>query len=266
MDPLAAMVGLLVGIVVGLTSLGGGALLTPAVVLVLGVPPSVAVGTDVFIAAFMKLIGGGAYALKGQVHWQTVRRLAAGSVPGAVLGIVLLNGMSPGMLEGFVGKGLGAAMVITAALTLRRLLSHGHHEPKKFPRATFTIVAGFVTGLLVAMTSVGSGSILMAALIYFFPMGGRRLVGTDLMHALFLSVAATIGHFASGRVDVALAAGVLVGAIPGVLIGVRLAGVVPERPLRFALVTVLALAGLKMLSDSFDAPTVVAALFQGMGS
>lgn len=245
---MAAFVGLVVGVVVGLTSMGGGALLTPALVLLLGVPPGVAVGSDVLIASVMKLVGSGVYAQRGQVHWQTVGRLATGSLPGAFVGILVLNAMPVQWVDTFVGKGLGCAMVAATACTLYRLWREAPPEGLPWPRREMTVALGFATGLVVAMTSVGSGSLLICVLFFFYPLRTPTMVGTDLANALILSVGVTLGHGLSGRVDVALAASVLVGALPGVFIGARVAHRVPERALRLGLAVVLAFIGLRLVS------------------
>lgn len=240
------MVGFLVGALVGATSTGGGALLTPALVLLARVPPSIAIGSDVLIAAAMKLVGGGFYALRGEVHWQTVVRLAAGSIPGAAAGIAMLNRLPGDQLEAWLARALGWVLILAgAALFLRVRLAERFH-PARMPAAPVTIGLGFVTGVLVSMTSVGSGSLLLCVLALGYPLAARTGVGTDLVHALVLSSAATVGHAAAGRVDVALAGAVLVGGIPGVLAGARLAIRVPERPLRASLAVVLFVLGVQL--------------------
>ncbi len=233
------LVGLAVGVVVGLTSMGGGALLTPALVLVAGIPPSLAIGSDVLIASAMKLFGGGAYAIRREVHWGVVGLLAAGSIPGAFLGVALLNRIPPGRLDEYLGRGLGFVLLLAGAATVLRILGKARPAVESMPTPRRTVALGFATGLLVATTSVGSGSLLMVVLALFYPLRSQTMVGTDLAHAFLLSSAATLGHLISGRVDFTLAAGVLAGAIPGVILGARLAFVVPERALRLGLAGVL---------------------------
>lgn len=242
----AALIGLIVGIVVGGTSTGGGALLTPALVLIAGVPPSLAIGSDVMIASGMKLFGGGFYAIRREVDWPTVVRLAGGSVPGAALGIWILNRIPMGLLEAMLQRGLGLVLILAGASLFVRI-RYGHAIRRAgTPALPTTVGLGFLTGLLVSMTSIGSGSLLLCVLAVFYPLRAQTMVGTDLVHALLLSAAATVGHYAAGRVDVGLAAGVLVGAIPGVLIGARLATGVPERALRASLATVLIAIGVQL--------------------
>lgn len=246
MDFAPVLIGLLVGIVVGATSTGGGALLTPALVLIARVPVATAIASDVLIAAGMKLFGGGVYALRGEVHWQTVGRLAAGSVVGAVAGIWLLNRIPVAALDTYLARALGIVLVVAGAALVLRLTVGASSRPRRAPAWPLTVLFGLVTGVLVSMTSIGSGSILLCVLALYYPLSATTIVGTDLVHALVVSSVATAGHSLAGRVDVALAATVLVGAVPGVLIGARMATAVPERVLRAALATVLIAIGLQM--------------------
>ncbi len=238
MDIELAVLGAVCGLVVGMTSTGGGALLTPGLIF-LGIPAGVAVGTDLLIASVMKLFGGGIYALRGQVHWPTVRWLACGSVPGALLGVGLLNLLGPGVVDGVLSRAVGLALLLAGASTLVRLLWRPGVARRDFPRPWVTVLLGVMVGLLVSTTSIGSGSLLLCVLAVLFPLSASSLVGTDLVHALALSSAATLAQLASGRVDFGLAAWVLVGGIPGVMVGARLASSVPERTLRGGLACVL---------------------------
>ena len=244
MDLTAPLIGIVAGFVVGVTSTGGGALLTPALVLILRVPPSLAVGSDVLIASVTKLFGGGSYALRGQVHWSTVGRLLTGSLPGAALGIFVLNRLPAGVREHALQRGLGVVLVLAGLATLVRLRFAARARPTTAPGRTWTAALGFVTGLLVSTTSIGSGSLLLCVLAFFFPLSAQTMVGTDLVHALILSAFATLGHLQAGRVDVLLAATVLAGSVPGVLLGARVAHVIPERALRTVLAVILIGLGL----------------------
>src|SRR5438128_4912922 len=241
----AALVGAGVGLLVGLTSMGAGALLTPALVLLLGVPPRIAVGSDVLIAGVMKLFGGGAYAMRRAVHWPTVLRLLAGSVPGALAGLWLLHLVPDGSLDTIIARLLGIAMLASGAVSLVRYLRRMPGEEVSSPGPAGSAAIGFATGLLVSITTVGSGSILIFVLARFFPLRARQLVGTDLAHAFLLSVVAAAGHGFAGRLDPALAVAVLAGAVPGVIAGALLAGKVPERSLRTALATIVFTVGVR---------------------
>jgi uncharacterized membrane protein YfcA len=260
----APLVGLVVGVIIGLTGMGGGAVLTPALVWILGIPAPLAVGSDVFIASVTKFFSGGVYAWRRLVDWKLTGTLALGSVPGAFAGVLLLNRIPPEVVNGFVGRALGVAMLLSAATTVRRLFQKARPEGRTSPPAPVTVALGFATGVLVSLTSVGSGSLLCCVLFQFFPLPTARLVGTDIVHGILLSAAASIGHAASGRLDLALAASVLVGAVPGAVVGARLAGRIPERALRVGLAAVLAGIGFRMAlgpavtSTSTPPPSVVA--------
>jgi uncharacterized membrane protein YfcA len=243
--PEAALVGAAVGLLVGMTSMGAGALLTPALVLLLGVPPRIAVGSDVLIAGVMKLFGGGAYAVRRAVHWPTVLRLLLGSIPGALAGLGLLRLLPEGSLDAVVARLLGIAMLASGVVSLVRYLRRVPDETVASPGAVGTAAIGFATGLLVSITTVGSGSILIFVLARFFPLRARQLVGTDLAHAFLLSVVAAAGHGFAGRLDPSLAVAVLAGAIPGVVVGALLAGKIPERSLRTALATIVFTVGVR---------------------
>lgn len=249
-----ALVGLVVGVIVGLTSTGGGALLTPALVL-LGVPPAAAVGSDVLIASGMKLFGGSAYALKKDVHWNTVWHLAAGSLPGAVLGIIVLNLLPASAVETVLQRALGGVLVLAGVASLVRVALADRAQPVKAPAFARTAGMGLIVGFLVATTSVGSGSLLLCALVLFFPLRPATMVGTDLVHALLLSSVATVGHLFSGTVDFGVAAAVLVGGIPGVLIGAKFAYALPQKPFRIGLaVLLLFIGGHFFLNGAQDVP------------
>lgn len=236
-------IGAAAGLLVGATSTGGGALLTPALILVAGVPPAIAIGTDVFIAGVMKLFGGGFYALRRELHLETVLRLSVGSVPGALVGMAIIGNMPVGRLDDWLTRALGGVL-LTAGLAMLASVTLGRRwRPRRMPPAGVTVGLGFLTGVLVSMTSVGSGSLLLCVLALGYPLRAREMVGTDLVHALFLAIVATLGHAGAGRVDLGLAAAVLVGAIPAVLIGAQVATTAHDRPLRIALAVVLAAIG-----------------------
>ena len=242
-----SLIGLVVGLVVGATSTGGGALLTPALILILRVPAPLAIGSDVLIASGMKLFGGSVYALRREVHWPTVGRLAVGSIPGAMVGLWVLSLLPASALDTYLSRGLGVVLMLAGAAVIIRLTIGGRMRPVRSPRGPVTVLFGFVAGVLVSMTSIGSGSLLLCALSLFYPLSATMIVGTDLVHALFLSSVATVGHSMAGRVDFGLAAAVLLGAVPGVLMGARLATAVPERTLRAGLAAVLLAIGLQLV-------------------
>jgi len=244
MDFSLVAIGFVVGTLVGATSTGGGALLTPALILIARIPPSIAIGSDVLIASGMKLFGGGFYALRHEVHWPTVRFLTIGSLPGAFVGISLLNRMPVNLIETWLTRGLGFVLIAAGCTLIVRMQSSRRGQPKQLPPTVVTIGLGFITGVLVSMTSIGSGSLLLCVLALAYPLNSQTTVGTDLVHALLLSLAATAGHASAGRVDVSLAITVLVGAVPGVIMGARIATALPERALRIGLAIVLVAMGM----------------------
>ena len=263
MDFAQAAIGFVVGLLVGATSTGGGALLTPALVLIARVPPSIAIGSDVLIASGMKLFGGGFYAIRREVHWPTVGWLAVGSIPGAAVGISILNRMPVEQIDVWLTRVLGLVLVLAGGTLFLRMRLAGRTHPTRLPSAATTAALGFMTGGLVSMTSVGSGSLLLCFLALRYPLDARTTVGTDLIHALILSAAATVGHAVAGRVDIALAAAVLVGAVPGVLTGARLATAIPERSLRTGLAVMLVVIGCQLALFGFSPG--VAATYEGTG-
>ena len=253
------LIGLIVGIIVGMTSTGGGALLTPALVIGLGVPPSVAIATDMLVAAGMKSVGGFLYAARHEVHWPTVARLAVGSIPGALLGVVLVNTMPAGDLDAILRSGLGYVLILAGAAAIVLQVWRKRAMPRRLPSIVETALLGFSVGMLVSMTSVGSGSVLLCALTFLFPFSSATMVGTDLAHALILTSVSAAGHLTAGRVDLGLAGALLVGAIPGVVLGARLASAMPERALRAALAVLLVGVGLHLVWPASVAPASAAA-------
>ncbi len=253
------ILGFVVGILVGMTGMGGGALTMPLLVFWIGIRPVVAVGTDLAFLAVLKLIGAWSHHRLGNVDWRLVRTLALGSVPGALVGLVILSflsGVSTEYADAVITRLLGAMLIVLsvamfarflpAAKRVRDLLSarFGNHG---LPAGRFSIAMGFVVGVLVSLTSVGGGTLIVGALILFYRMGGRQIVGTDIAHALILTSVAAAGHIGIGNVDLLLAGNLLIGAIPGVLIGSRLTVQIPERGMRAVLASVLLAAGLRLI-------------------
>ncbi|HLA76587.1 MAG TPA: sulfite exporter TauE/SafE family protein [Vicinamibacteria bacterium] len=243
-----------VGLLVGLTSTGGGTLLTP-VLLLFGVSPSLSVGTGVLAASAMKLFGGGLFALRGQVHTKTVLRLAAGSLPGAGLGLFVLSRLSPHQLEPFLRRGVGLVLVLAGVSTLLRLRWAHSSQGRPFPGRRLTAALGFGVGLLVSLTGIGSGSVVLCVLTLCFPLGSQTLVGTVLAHALLLSGVTTCGHLLAGRVDLGLGASILLGGVPGVVVGAHWAGALPERGLRLGLAALLIVMGIHLSLPAGSRPS-----------
>ena len=257
-DAATSAAGFGVGVVVGLTGIGGGALMTPLLVLVFGVAPHTAVGTDLVFACITKLFGVFAHGRRGTVDWLVVRRLAAGSLPAALLAMLWLAlAESSQRRAGVIMPVLGAALLLTAGgLLLRRHL----HEvgkrlrtvsPAQFKRVqpALTVVAGFVVGALVALTSVGAGALGTVALVYLYPyrLSPAKLVGTDLAHAIPLTLIAGAGHLALGNIEFGLLGSLLLGSIPGILLGSMFSARAPEAIVRYAMAIVLVVVAVRLL-------------------
>lgn len=259
MDFAHAAAGLGVGFLVGLTGVGGGALMTPLLVLVFGQAPAVAVGTDLWFAAITKIVGGGLHHGRGNVDGQVLRRLCLGSLPAAMLTLVWLKlAGGPQVKEGLILNALGAMIVLTAlAMLLRkqvqalgRSLRLGAAERFKHWQPGLTVAAGAILGVLVTLTSVGAGALGAVMLSYLYPlrMTPRRLVATDLVHAVPLTMVAGSGHLLMGHVDGGLLAALLIGSMPGVLLGAHFSDRAPERFVRPAIAIVLVAVGIKLVA------------------
>jgi uncharacterized membrane protein YfcA len=266
LDPLVISFGLGVGILVGLTGIGGGSLMTPLLILFAGVQPVVAIGTDLAYGAITKTLGGWRHLKKGTVDLGVSKWLAVGSVPGSLVGVALVNELHRKYGKGFDDVlliSIAVALVIVAVVTLTRAV----FMPKLVAREQDSVVItravklgasgmGFVLGLLVGMTSVGSGALIGLVLILVFRLTPHRVVGTDVFHAAILLWAAGLAHWFTGSVDLALMANILIGSLPGVLIGTHLITHVPAAGLRPALGCVLIGSALGVLSKAgVDVPT-----------
>ena len=264
MDPWLIVFGFGVGVLVGTTGMGGGSLMTPLLILLFGIKPVVAVGTDLAYAAITKTAGGFLHLRKGTVQTNLAWWLALGSCPGAILGVVLLERLG---LEDVLLPLIAAALLLTGALVLlRALISNGAGERKTVPLDTRHKVAavalGASVGFVLGLTSAGSGTLIAIGLILGFRLLPRRVVGTDVFHAAILLWVAALAHLFSGNVDLLLTATILIGSLPGVWLGTQLATRLPERGLRPALGVVLLSAGLALLSKSgvhIPAAVIVAA-------
>jgi uncharacterized membrane protein YfcA len=254
-DPLVILSGAGVGFVVGLTGMGGGALMTPILVLLFGVEPLTAVSSDIVASMVMKPIGGAVHLKRGTVHKPLVKWLMIGSIPTAFLGVLLLRKLGSGMaLQGGVKVALGVALlVVVTGLVVKPLLS-ARHKPgdsiipfvvKPVP----TLLIGILGGLIVGVTSVGSGSLIIIMLMMLYPrMKLSELVGTDLVQAVPLVTSAAIGHLLFGSFKLGITSSILIGSIPGVFLGARFSSRAPDYLIRPALMVVLLLSGLKLVS------------------
>ena len=247
--------GLVVGAAVGLTGVGGGSLMTPILILIFHIAPVAAVGTDLLYAAATKTVGSMMHRAHDTIDFKIVGRLALGSVPAAILTILALNslGISSDKTNVLISFVLAVALCITAiALVFRNrmLRYYAKHVGKLGPGQTlrYTILTGAILGVLVASTSVGAGALGVTALILLYPeMPAVRLVGSDIAHAVPLTLVAGTGHWLLGNINFALMGTLLLGSIPGILIGSALAPRVPELLLRRAMAVVLAIVAVRLV-------------------
>jgi uncharacterized membrane protein YfcA len=258
MDVAYVVAGALTGFVVGLTGVGGGALMTPILVLFFGIAPTTAIATDLWFAAITKLVGAQVHSNAGQVDWQVVKRLWAGSLPMALLVVVLVSlGHQVAKMD-WLTKVIGIVVLIAAcglllAPTLLQL-SRGRrlNNPEKFKyfQPSLTVLSGAVLGLFVALTSVGAGALGSVILLYLYPlrMTPHRLVATDIVHAIPLAVVAGLGYLFVGMVDGHMLVNLLAGSVPAVVIGGVLAQSVSDRRIQIALAIMLVVAGVKTLA------------------
>jgi uncharacterized membrane protein YfcA len=248
-----------VGAMVGMTGVGGGALMTPILVLLFGVAPTSAVGTDLWFAALTKIVGGSVHQKRGAVDWAILRLLWLGSLPASVATLLWLRYSGNGEIRhGFILTALGAVLVLTALAMLFKKQMHALGQrlrtgaPEGFRRAQppLTILAGLILGCLVTLTSVGAGALGTVMLVYLYPMRltPARLVGTDIVHAIPLTIVAGTGHLLMGNVNPILLGSLLLGSIPGVLLGAYFGNRAPERLLRSAIAVVLVAVGSKLLA------------------
>ncbi len=248
-----------VGLLVGLTGVGGGSLMTPILVLMFGVSPAAAVGTDLWFAAITKLAGGALHHARGNIDWQVVRRLSLGSLPASIATIAWLHGSGGSQIRsGLIMNTLGAMLVLTAVAMIFKTQVQAFGRglrlqwTERFKRwqPLGTVASGAVLGVLVTLTSVGAGALCAVLLTYLYPlrMSPRRLVATDLVHAIPLTAVAGSGHLLMGNVDGGLLAQLLVGSIPGVLLGAHFSDRAPDKLLRPLIALVLVLVGLKLIA------------------
>src|SRR4051795_10706945 len=264
-----SVAGLVVGVIVGLTGMGGGALMTPVLVLLFGTTPSAAVSSDLVTSLFMKPVGGAVHWRRATVHKGIVRWLLVGAVPAAFAGVFILNSLGDGdVLQDRIKLGLGAALLLAfvamVTRTFRRprnLDGDGLDTPVKIAP---TLVIGVLGGLVVGMTSVGSGSMIIVALMFLYPrLSNRSLVGTDLVQAVPLVGAAALGHVLFGDVQLSLTTSLLVGALPGVFVGAQISSRTTAPWLRPVLAAVLLASALKLL-DAPSVPTGIIAVAVGV--
>ena len=238
----------------GLTGVGGGSLMTPLLVLLFGIHPATAVGTDLLHAAITKAGGTYVHAKERRVDWRITGLLAAGSLPAAVATLWGLHEMSGGLKDGskIITITLGIALLLTAVALLLHSRLHRlsrTHRTDVNHHPAFTVITGVVLGFLVSISSVGAGALGVTALFFLYPrLRAARVVASDLAHAVPLTLVAGLGHWLFGSVDWSLLGSLLVGSLPGIYLGSHLVGRIPDRVLRVLLAIVLVLVGTKLIT------------------
>lgn len=245
-----------VGMIVGLTGVGGGALMTPILILLFGVHPAAAVGTDLLYASVTKSGGSVVHSLNKTIHWPIVGKLALGSVPAALATLLLFNvlGINSAGTSALVSKVLGVALILTALALIFRgtiLRAYAKRAGVLSPQTTtiLTIATGAILGVLVTISSVGAGALGVTALVLLYPeIPISRIVGSDIAHAVPLTLVAGAGHWLLGSVDFALLGSLLIGSLPGIVIASSFVPRTSDRVLRFLLAAVLTAVSIKLLA------------------
>jgi uncharacterized membrane protein YfcA len=267
MDPIIVVFGFGIGLLIGMTGMGGGSLMTPLLIIVFGIQPVTAVGTDIFYGAVTKTAGAWRHLKHHTVHRGIALWLAVGSIPMAIAGVWLIEVLQHRYGEDDVNKVVlgmvASALLVVGIATLIRALFLRDMIPERRAMHLYrrhivaAIVTGAVTGFVIGLTSAGSGTLIALVLIAVFRLTPQRVVGTDVFHAAVLLWAAGIAHWIGGNVDLGLAANILVGSIPGVLIGSQLAVKVPTGLLRNALGLVLVASAITLITKEHVPPAVL---------
>src|SRR6195952_756153 len=249
MDPAIVLFGLGIGLLVGMTGMGGGSLMTPLLILIFGIQPTTAIGTDIFYSAITKIFGSWRHLRMGTVNMELVRWLSYGSVPAAVAGVgiisVVENHISEDRLNSLVYAVLGGTLLMVGVVTLLRALilrglidERDRFEVERRHKVA-AVAIGATTGFVIGITSAGSGTVIAILLIAVYRLSPKKVVGTDIVHAAILLSAAAIAHWVGGNIDFGLAGNILVGSVPGVIIGAALSDKAPQGFIRTALGLVL---------------------------
>jgi uncharacterized protein len=253
-DPYIVLGSAIIGLLVGMTGAGGGALMTPMLILLFGVTPSAAISSDLVAAVVMRPIGAGVHLRAGTVNLRLVRWMVIGSVPSAFLGSYLLRLMgNADSAQQNIERALGTALLIGAgAMLLRYVLDRRRGNRRAGliadvqPRPALTVAIGIAGGIIVGLTSVGSGSLMIVLLLFVYPaIGANQLVGTDLTQAVPLTVAAALGALVFGHVEIGITGSLIIGSVPAVLVGSLLSSTIPDRYVRPAIAFVIYASGLK---------------------
>jgi uncharacterized membrane protein YfcA len=258
-NPLYVASGFSVGLLVGMTGVGGGSLMTPLLILLFGVHPATAVGTDLLYASATKAGGGVVHGLAGSIHWPAVLRLACGSIPASILTLLVLwqLNLDGATARNLVNSVLCFALLLTAlSLIFRKaVLEKLRWRMERYDASTIartTVLTGAGLGVLVSISSVGAGAVGVTALLLLYPkLPMSRIVGSDIAHAVPLTLIAGIGHWVMGATDWQLMGVLLIGSLPGIIIGSYCASRVPETALRLLLASTLILVAGKLASDEW---------------
>jgi uncharacterized protein len=275
MDPAIIFFGLGIGVLVGMTGMGGGSLMTPLLILIFGIQPTTAIGTDIFYSAVTKTVGGWRHLRMKTVNMELVKWLALGSVPAAVGGVALVSlieqHVGEDRLDSLVYAVLGGTLLMVGIITLARalILRNLVNERDRFDverrHKVAAVLIGATTGFVIGITSAGSGTVIAILLIAVYRLAPRKVVGTDVFHAAVLLWAAGIAHWVGGNVDFTLAGNILIGSVPGVIIGAALSSKAPQGFIRTALGLVLVGSGIVTIQKGDPNVWPIAALIAGIG-
>jgi len=254
--PLFVLSGFAVGFLVGMTGVGGGSLMTPLLILLFHIHPVTAVGTDLIYASLTKTGGSVVHGLNRTIDWRVVRRLATGSLPACLLTMLVLSllKVDPASYSTLVTKVLGVSLILTAmALVFRRRLLATYSRRvgvlTESQTRLFTIIVGLVLGVLVTISSVGAGALGVTALLLLYPeLPIVKIAGSDIAHAVPLTLVAGLGHLASGSMDLTVLVSLLCGSLPGIVLSSQFAPRMPDAVLRYVLAITLILVSLRLLS------------------
>jgi uncharacterized membrane protein YfcA len=254
-DLVYSVSGFVVGLIVGMTGVGGGALMTPLLVLLFGIAPATAVGTDLLYAAATKTGGTVVHARHRHIEWRIVGRMAAGSIPGALGTLWALSALEVdhALFSRVITRSLGIALILTALAIiarpwLQRVGASKEGSWRERQITGLTVAVGLMLGILVTVSSVGAGALGVTALLFLYPrLATARIVGTDIAHAVPLTLVAGLGHASMGTVNWALLGSLLVGSLPGIWLGSTLSARVPDGMLRAGLASVLVVVGGKLV-------------------
>ena len=270
MDWKLSLAGLLIGLLVGVTGMGGGSLMTPMLVLFFGFQPSIAIGTDTVHGAIFKSFGAAQHRHLGHVHARLTMWMLLGSAPFSILGVALSWWLRQEYGDGYEETAkaiLGVALVLCGLAFLVKAYLHSSPEDKPFILTNrdrvIAVVTGVVGGFVVGLTSVGSGTIFGLVMLIAFPLTAAKIVGTDIFHAAVLLAVAGVGQLVAGHVDLGATGWLLIGSVPGVLIGGRFTVRLPDRALRIALAATLTLAGVKLVEPPGADAIVLAGIVAG---